>query len=328
MMAIKSKTAPPEGGGRADPLITGEDVLIVIGLGLLGGLGWIVPPQRWQLVGRALSPALRARNAADRSRRARLIAQALGARTLTLTAAEIDASLTANALIRQCLLGRFYRPGGWSPRVDLIGREHLDEAVAAGKGAIVFASHFAASGIFTKMGLSRAGYPVVHLSTPTHGFSSSRFGRRFLNPIRVGLENRFLAERIVMSEDGSTAAVRTLRKRLGENAVVTIAVREKAHRPVVLPFLDAWMPLGTGAPDLAYATGAALLPAFTTSASAEHYTVQVDAPIEIDRSLPRREASRAALVEYVRRLEPHVLMCPEQWQGWSHLVDAPGGAEP
>ena len=44
----------------------------------------------------------------------------------------------------------------------------------------------------------------AHLSRYSHGYSPTRLGARWLNPVRTGVEARYLAERIVVGPEGST----------------------------------------------------------------------------------------------------------------------------
>ena len=78
----------------------------------------------------------------------------------------------------------------------------------------------------TKIALHRAGYRIVHLSHPRHGFSSSSFGVRYLNPVHRRAEDRYLAERVVLSLASPVGAMRTLMQRLKSNGVVTVTVRD------------------------------------------------------------------------------------------------------
>jgi hypothetical protein len=81
--------------------------------------------------------------------------------------------------------------------IRLRGLEHLAPALACGRGAILWTADFPAAGEATKIALSRAGWPLAHLSRIEHGFSKSRYGIRVLNPLRVRFEKRYLAERIL-----------------------------------------------------------------------------------------------------------------------------------
>ena len=76
----------------------------------------------------------------------------------------------------------------------LQGREHLDEALGRGKGCVLWVAHFVFAPNIAKLALHDAGYKVSHLSRLDHGFSSTRFGIKWLNPVRSRFEDRLLAE--------------------------------------------------------------------------------------------------------------------------------------
>jgi lauroyl/myristoyl acyltransferase len=86
------------------------------------------------------------------------------------------------------------------------------------------------------------------------------------------------------------------------------------------PFLGGALPLATGAPALAHATGAALLPLFTVrqKVGAPICTI-IERPIAIAAGGSRSKAIAEANRQYVLRLEPHVLAHPDQWRGWHYL---------
>jgi lauroyl/myristoyl acyltransferase len=193
--------------------------------------------------------------------------------------------------------------------------EHLTAALGQGRGAILWDSHFQFAAVVTKMAMRRAGIDLHHLSHPRHGFSDSRFGMRFLNPLRTRCEGRYVAERVVLSLDGPVAAMRTLLKRLRGNAVVSIVVRGSGLHPCPAPFFDGRLAVATGAPDLAHRSGAALLPVFTVRQGGR-YVVAIESPLAIDVAAERHAAAAAAAAEYARRLEPHVAAHPGQWAEW------------
>src|SRR5688572_27730248 len=85
-------------------------------------------------------------------------------------------------------------PRRWRPTIAIEGREHVDAALAAGKGVILWVNEFVGSDLVAKAAVQQAGYPVSHLTRPEHGYSKSRLGMRYLNPIRRRAEDRFLAE--------------------------------------------------------------------------------------------------------------------------------------
>ena len=167
--------------------------------------------------------------------------------------------------------------------------------------------------------LHRAGYAVSHLSHPRHGFSSTRFGMRCLNPVHTRAEDRYLRERVRLSPDAAGAALATLGDRLGGNGVVSISVRGDSRRPAMVLFLGGEIRIAVGAPVLAHKSAAALLPVFPLRTGEDGFTVFVEPALEIDPALDRRVAVADALGRYARLLERYVLDYPGQWLGWFHL---------
>lgn len=207
----------------------------------------------------------------------------------------------------------------WRPALRLAGFDHLDRALAAGAGAILWVGHFVYASLCAKMALHDAGHKVFHLSHPRHGFSTTRFGIRFLNPARQKVEIRYLAERIELSPANPAIALRHLQKHLGRNGVVSITAIADAARPAFPPFLGDRIALATGAADLAYRSGADLLPVFVRRDETGVITVEIEAPLPVDRNLTRRDSSAAAARAFAERQAVHVRAQPEQWLGWPTL---------
>jgi lauroyl/myristoyl acyltransferase len=217
---------------------------------------------------------------------------------------------------------RLLGPGRWTPTVALSGSEHLDAALAQGQGAILWFANFAGGNVPLKMALHRHGYAVSHLSGARHGIAHSRLGIRFINPIWLRVEMRYLRERVVMTDANqkkarrSLVALRKLRRRLDEKSVVSITALVRQHLDAQVTILNGSISLPFGAARLAYDCGAPLLPVLTFRAASGVYHASIEPPIPIDRSLSSREASLAAVVQYCALLEAHVTKYPAQWQVW------------
>ncbi len=169
------------------------------------------------------------------------------------------------------------------------------------------------------MAFRKEGLSVSHLSTPTHGFSSSRFGIRYLNRLQTVAEDRHLAERILLPVEGQNAALKVVVRRLRTNRVVSITAQRGTGRTVDAPFLDGTLTLAPGAPALAYMTGATLLPVFAFRDEGGVIDVTVEPPIDVADGAPREVSVAEAVRAYGRMLEPYVLRYPGQWLGWVQL---------
>ena len=215
-------------------------------------------------------------------------------------------------------------PAGWHPRIEVSGREHLDAALAAGKGAVLWVAHFVFAPNVAKVGLHDLGFRVNHLSRPDHGFSSTRFGLRFLNPVRSKFEDAYLESRIVFDRANPAPALLRARKIVGRNGIVSFTAGAWEGSSVVeADFLQSRITLAMGPVWLARASGAALLPVFAMrTAAPDEFRVEIGAPIEVPKSAPEEDSFVSATAEYLKRLEPRVLAYPGQWRGWSSLKEA------
>ena len=200
------------------------------------------------------------------------------------------------------------------------GLEHLEAARARGRGAILWVSDFAGAGEVTKIALSRAGHRVKHLSRVEHGFSASVVGIRWLNPIRLRLERRYLDERVVFDRSRPSASMLRLARHLRANGVVSIAAGAHEGRTLVRArFLRGIISLAVGAPRLAAMTDARLIPVFTVARPGVPGTfdVIVEPPLQLAAGANEHETLAAAMAEYLDRLEAQVIRRPEVWVGWT-----------
>ena len=204
---------------------------------------------------------------------------------------------------------RVYRPGGWTPPIDLTGGEHLKTVVADGRGVILWVGHFVHSDLVAKIAFHRAGVAVHHLSHRRHGFSSSRLGMAWLNRVKTAAEDRFLGARVLIDPQRPASAMKTLHSHLKDNQVISISVRGAKENSHSVAFLHGEISIAGGAARLARASGAALLPVVPVRNDRGGFTVHVEAPLD----------PGDAELAYGQRLERQVLAHPGQWLGCFHL---------
>ena len=300
-------------------LIAVGDIANLFGIAVLGAISWVLPESRWlgfcRAVGRFNLPMMTSDVAATLG----AIDATLGARDVGAEPKTIAEQAAAEELLGTLQLMRDYRPGGWRPETRVEGGEHIDAALADGHGAILWVGQFVHGKLGAKVALHRAGYAASHLSHLRHGFSPTRFGRHVLNAVRRAVEDRYLAERVLLSDDGAGPALDVLKQRLAENRIVTITVGARAARPVTAPFMAGEIHVAPGAPVLAYGSGAALLPVFPLRTASGRITAVVGPPITIDGSVDRASAVAEAVRDYAARLEDVVAENPSQWLGWFDL---------
>jgi len=209
---------------------------------------------------------------------------------------------------------RYHRPGSWRPRTTVVGAEHIDRALAQGKGAILWIAFSTFSDMISKVALYQRGYEAWHLSRHIHGhLSSTRFGVRFINPIRISIERRFLADRVVIDPADPKAAVSRLEELLADNQLVSITVGASARRVTLVPFGPSFLPLAGGAPHLALKTNAPLLPLFTERKDDGSFLVTIEPPLEPPLEGSRAEQIEALVFDLGRRLRHYFERLPTQF---------------
>ena len=238
---------------------------------------------------------------------------------LTATPMEISNALVANEIETKFQIIRCHLPFHWKPKIVILGEDHIKLALDKKNGAILWDSHFSFSSIVTKIGLHRAGYDLHHLSRQEHGFSTTSFGVKYINPIRTSIECHYLKERIIIQSDNPSYALNNLAERLKNNAVISITVRGTANRPILNKFLGGWLKIAPGAVVLALKTGAQLIPVFTIRHQQKLYHINVGEPINVSQTIPKDDAIKEAMNSYVTQLEPFVVQYPDQWIDWINI---------
>jgi len=310
-------------GARAT--IARGDFAVVGSLLLLAPAAWLLPERAWPGFTRLLATLRRVLGIGKEPVGDDKLALVFPVRAAAPEFDAIRRDNTAGKYELRMQVLRDWRPGGWRPAVELRGREHLDAALGAGKGAVLWVSHFVFNGLIAKKALHEAGYPVAHVSRPEHGFSKTRFGIAALNPIRCGVEDRYLHARILVGEDRMSQAMRRLHRLLKGNGIATITVGAWEGRQIAeVPFRDGGFRVATGAVRLAASTGAALLPLTVVRDPTDgRFVITIEPALPTPAADDKTDTLAPALVDYVERLLPQVERYPAQWRGWSWLT-APG----
>ena len=293
------------------------DVGVLVGAPAFTLPAWFLPERRWPALARALSPMAIGDLTKDAAATESVIRKTLGARLPDVATKSILRDMGAEGIFTFFQVLKGHRPGGWSPAVRIAGVEHVHVALEAGRGAVLWVSHAFHGHLGAKVGFHRAGLEVVHLSTPAHGFSGTKFGVRYLNRMQTRIEDRHIAERVMLPLQGQNIALQILVKRLKANKVVSITGQRGTGRTVDARFLDGNLPLAPGAPTLAHMTGAKLLPVFAFRAADGVIDVTIEPEIVLEGA--RDEAVSGAARTFAARSEPHVLRSPGQWLSWVQL---------
>ena len=205
--------------------------------------------------------------------------------------------------------------------VEIRGREHLEAALAAGKGAILCTGHFGSheSGFSV---LHASGFPVTTIGRWWYkyeaGLSSAerRFWDLYLRPVRRHRQRPNIEPWPGRPEVAALAAAA-----LRANEVVTIAidappVDSDRARAVEVPFLGRRAGLLPGAVALAQVTGAPLLMGFVyRAADYRHQVVEISAPMPVEGETATAFGRCAAEVSAAIRRSP------AHWEFWAKTGD-------
>lgn len=292
-----------------------RDLLLLGYLPPLTVMAWLAPESAWMPICARMA-RFSGRAGTRRGENTKRIAALLSDRDVREAPTQIAAGIGTHHHLARLQWLRCYRSEAWRPHVVLDGRAHLETALAGGKGAVLWIAPFVYSNIITKMTLADAGYRVTHLSGLRHGLSSSPFAQRALNPIWTGVEDRFLAERVVIKSAEASSALRQLVRRLQNNRVVSITMGPHGARRHSAPFFNGRITLANGAPSLARRMGAPLLPTFTVRTGEGALITTVEAPCPLPPNAPPADTEQLLVSHSMRLLESYVRRWPNQFDGW------------
>lgn len=214
---------------------------------------------------------------------------------------------------------RAWRRKDWNVHTELTGRNHLDASLAQRSGVVLWGTSLCGL-LVAKIGCYREGYPLIHLSGWSHKLPMppTLLARRVIAPLRIYRESRYLEERVVMAESGSLEYMRVLRQHLSENKCIWIYGEnpDPGRKPVSASLFGREYLIPTGAPSLAYSTGAALIPTHVTRLDSGHYRIMFDEPIESHPDASKNEWVTFAVHQFASRLEREIRTHPADWGWW------------
>lgn len=196
------------------------------------------------------------------------------------------------------------------------GLDHLDRALADGRGVLCLAAHF---GNFPLMlaWLTQAGYPV---STIIRDYRNPYLGAYWRRAqARAGL-------RAIPKHPPALALRRALRWLRGGN-ILFILADQHADRGVNTFFFGQPAVTAPGPAALSRRTGCPVVPV-SIRATRAGYEIRAEAPLELP---PAGEAAgediAARTARFNRVIEAWVREAPDHWSSWLNKRFAPGGGE-
>jgi len=206
--------------------------------------------------------------------------------------------------------------------VEIRGQEHLDAALAGGRGAIVCSAHYGSfdSGFSI---LGAVGYPVTTIGRWQHNFTAglSAAERRFWDRVYARPLRRHRHRPNIEPWAGRYDVALQAAKTLRAGEVLTIAIDaplldSDQDRAAEVPFLGGQARLLPGAVAIARLTGAPVLMAFMhRCADYRHQVLEISAPVPMDGE-PLAAFSRCAAA-----VSEAIASDPAPWRYWASTAD-------
>lgn len=206
--------------------------------------------------------------------------------------------------------------------VEIRGRDNLDAALAAGKGAIICSAHFGSyDSAFSMLGAS--GYPVTTLGRWQHNYTIglSAAERRFWDRVHATPLRRHRKRPNIEPWPGRFDIAARAAAVLRANEVLTIVIDappldSDKPRVVKVPFLGRRAGLVPGVVTLAQLTGAPVLMGFLyRSADHRHQVLEISAP------LPMEGEQATAFTRCAAEVSTAISRSPAHWRYWPSTAD-------
>jgi len=204
-------------------------------------------------------------------------------------------------MIADFILMDSLRPDEIRKMVRPVGREHLDQALAQHRGAVVVTAHVsnwdmlaAAAAVY--------GYPTnaVTNELPSGG----------LNRLVVASRARIGMKMIPLG----ASSLRNIMKALSRNEVVALACDLFAgERGVSVPFFNRPALFPPGPASIALRTGAPIIPVWVRREPNNVYVAEVEAPLEVSRTGDMARDIQVTTERIVQFFERIIRREPDQW---------------
>jgi lauroyl/myristoyl acyltransferase len=214
------------------------------------------------------------------------------------------------------------RAGSLGKLVEIRGREHLDAALAGGKGAILCSAHFGSHiGVFSL--LHASGYPLTTIGRWHWNYKPdlSSAERRFWDLIYARRVLRHRQRPNIEPLPGRVQVAAQAAAALRANEVVTICsdappCDADRTRAIEVPLLGRQATLQPGVVTLARLTGAPVLMAFVyRSADYRHQVLEISPP------LPVQGETATAFGRCVAAMDAAIRTSPAHWFYWGQTED-------
>jgi KDO2-lipid IV(A) lauroyltransferase len=188
--------------------------------------------------------------------------------------------------------------------VTLEGREHIDKALAQGRGAIILTAHF-------------GNWELLGASLLAHGYTIRGITRQLRSKRLEAIVSSY-REKVGWQGIDRDRAVREVLRCLNRNELIAILADVDTHtRGIFVDFFGkpAYTPYSPVA--FALKTGAAILPTFIVRQPDNSHRAIIEAPLPLQQSGEKEEDLLVNTQQFTKVIESYIRRYPEQWI-WMH----------
>lgn len=192
-------------------------------------------------------------------------------------------------------------------RVEIVGKENLDKALAEGKGAILVSAHF-------------GNFPLMLARLALEGYATSGIMR----PMRDSRAEKFFIEKrakmkikAIYSQPRDTCVNKTI-ETLRKNELVFIPIDQNfGTAGVFVDFFGRKAATATGPVVLAQRTKAAVLPVFIVRQKDDRHKIIFESALDLEAGRDAKETVLINIQKLTNIIESYIRRYPAEW-GWIH----------
>ena len=200
------------------------------------------------------------------------------------------------------------RPEAAKGQIIIEGKEHLDAAVAKGKGVIAVTAHF---GNFALMmlALAQQGYKASSIIRPARDEELSEYLHK--KRTDVGLGTVFAIPR--------RECVSNSLKVLRDGGLLFIPIDQNfgSGGGVYVEFFGQKAATATGPAVFAMRTGAVIVPMFILRQEGDQHKIVIEPPIAVEEQRDEEQAITVTMTKITNLIEQYIRRYPHEW-AWMH----------
>lgn len=314
-LKIQQAQASP---GTARPLLTIKDLLLLAYLYPFRSAASRLSEANLYRLGGAIDPLSQFLKRKPRREAEARMALAEGLRLTNGSLQETSGRFVFNAILRSlndlAMLDPDTRARMTPPEIQ--GLNHLDDALARGKGVLLTSGHFYANRL-AKSHLARMGYPIVSVRNQRpNNQHLGRLGARFAFPRCLELLHQVIGEEVHVQDPECSLKIFKL---LRSGRIVNVHIDAGfASQKVELPFLGQRRAFSVGLLEIVRLSGCAVLPMLCL-VSQRTPSICFEEPFPLHRGASAEEFVALNLPVLVDKLERQIKEFPEQWELWARL---------